>query len=273
MPTELLHRLTRRTIWSACASITLLFLFSTSSQPSVPVPVAGFSLGLETVFPYRSGPHFAASGVAHVSTTAADQFRLIQEGDLRRKATDRYLDSVPFGREIRGAAQRYDVDSLLIASVVEAESSFRPDAVSDKGALGLMQLMPLHFEPSDEPLDPTVNLNLGARYLRDLRNRYGGDLELALAAYHAGPGTIDRFGGLPPYRETQAYVGRVMRLYNEHRRVTGAATATRTRFASGLVRPAGMAEVGGESGVTGGAIGAIGAMGSIGASRAIRLGS
>ena len=128
---------------------------------------------------------------------------------------------MPFGREIRGAATRYGVDSLLLASIVEAESGFRPDAVSNKGALGLMQLMPLHFvatgpsiDPID-PLDPTVNLNLGARYLRDLRKRYDGDLELALAAYHAGPGTIDRFGGLPPYRETQVYVGRVLKLYSD----------------------------------------------------------
>ena len=112
------------------------------------------------------------------------------------------------GREIGGAAKRYNVDSLLLASIVEAESSFRPDAVSEKGALGLMQLMPLHFPASDsaleqpDPLDPTVNLDFGARYLRDLRKRYDGDLELALAAYHAGPGTI----------------------YSEHQREAGAAS-------------------------------------------------
>jgi soluble lytic murein transglycosylase-like protein len=155
------------------------------------------------------------------SASDSAPFRLIQDGDRRRGSTDRYLDSLPFGREIRGAAQRYGLDSLLLASIVEAESSFRPDAVSNKGALGLMQLMPLHFVSSDRPLDPTVNLNLGARYLRDLRKRYSGDLELALAAYHAGPGTIDRFGGLPPYRETQRYVGRVLRLYGEHQRDAG----------------------------------------------------
>ena len=101
-----------------------------------------------------------------------------------------------------------------------------------------MQLMPLHFAPSDpaiaaiDPLDPTVNLNLGARYLRDLRKRYDGDLELALAAYHAGPGTIDRFGGFPPYRETEAYVGRVLRLYSEHQREAGGATPAEVSSAS-----------------------------------------
>lgn len=222
MPTDPLHRLTRRTIWSACASITLLFLFSSSSLPSVPVPQTGFSLDLDKVFAKRTRLELATHAVPSPLAKSSESFRLNQEGDRRRRATDRYLESLPFGREIRGAAQRYQVDSLLLASIVEAESSFRPDAVSAKGALGLMQLMPLHFVPSDRPLDPAVNLNLGARYLRELRNRYGGDLELALAAYHAGPGTIDRFGGFPPYRETQRYVGRVLKLYSEHQRDAGA---------------------------------------------------
>jgi hypothetical protein len=227
MPTELLKRLTRRTIWSACASITLLFLFSTSTLPSVPVPPTGFSLDLDKVFAKRAGLGLGTTAQPRPLLERSETFRWIEEGDARRKEADRYLDRLPFGREIRGAAKRYELDSLLLASIVEAESSFRPDAVSDKGALGLMQLMPLHFDATDQPLDPTVNLNLGARYLRELRNRYDGDLELALAAYHAGPGTIDRFGGFPPYRETQRYVGRVLQLYSEHQRDAGAASAVR----------------------------------------------
>jgi len=227
MPTEPLKRLTRRTIWSACASITLLFLFSTSSLPSVPVAQTGFSLDLDKVFAQRTHLELTTTSAPHSLAGTSDPFRLIEQGDRRRKENDRYLDSLPFGREIRGAAKRYELDSLLLASVVEAESSFRPDAVSNKGALGLMQLMPLHFVPTDKPLDPIVNLNLGARYLRQLRNRYGGDLELALAAYHAGPTAIDRFGGLPPYRETQRYVGRVLKLYSEHQRDAGAVSPSK----------------------------------------------
>lgn len=230
MPTAPFQRLTRRMLWSASASITLLFLTSTSSLPSVAAPPTGFSLGLEQIFARRAGLDLVLQQAPGPHSASLDPFPLAARAESGNRAGDRYLESLPFGREIRGAAKRYGVDSLLLASIVEAESGFRPDAVSNKGALGLMQLMPLHFVPSDpavepvvplDPLDPAVNLNLGARYLRDLRKRYDGDLTLALAAYHAGPGTIDRFGGLPPYRETQAYVGRVLRLYSEHQREAG----------------------------------------------------
>ena len=137
---------------------------------------------------------------------------------LRRaqEESDRYLLALPFGGEIRRVAAKHRVDGLLVASVVEAESSFRPDAVSPKGALGLMQLMPAHFEGIDRPLDPAVNLGLGTSYLAGLERRYAGDLRLALAAYHAGPGAVDRWGGVPPYRSTQHYVGRVLARYREH---------------------------------------------------------
>ena len=129
----------------------------------------------------------------------------------------RYLRRLPFGREIDRAAREQRLDALLVASIVEAESSFRPDAVSEKGALGLMQLMPLHLEGVAEPLDPAVNLRVGTRYLAGLERRFDGDLELALAAYHAGPGAVERWGGMPPYRSTRDYVGRVLALYREHR--------------------------------------------------------
>ncbi len=227
MPTAPFKRLTRRMIWSASASITLLFLTSTSSLPSVAVSPTGFSLGLDELFAAQAGLDLAALSIPRTQAAASAQFHLTPAGDRLHQTSDSYLERLPFSREIRGAAKRYGVDSLLLASIIEAESSFRPDAVSTKGALGLMQLMPLHFvatgpslDPVD-PLDPTVNLNLGARYLRDLRKRYDGDLELALAAYHAGPGTIDRFGGLPPYRETQVYVSRVLKLYSAHQREAG----------------------------------------------------
>ena len=229
MPTAPSHRLTRRMIWSVSASITLLFLTSTSSLPTVAVPPTGFSLGLDRIFTRTAGLDLALHLAPTSHAGSFDTVRAGRQGERPSISAERYVERLPFGREIGGAAKRYDVDSLLLASIVEAESGFHPDAVSNKGALGLMQLMPLHFVAADpsldrvDPLDPAVNLNLGARYLRDLRKRYDGDLELALAAYHAGPGTIDRFGGLPPYRETQAYVGRVLRLYSEHQREAGAA--------------------------------------------------
>jgi soluble lytic murein transglycosylase-like protein len=245
MPTAPFHRLTRRMIWSISASVTLLFLTSTSSLPSVPVPPSGFSLELDQIFAQRSALDPAPRPTVRAAGISRESFQLGTQPERGNPNSDHHLESVPFAREIRVAAKRYGVDSLLLASIVEAESSFRPDAVSTKGALGLMQLMPLHFDPIDptlDPLDPKVNLDYGARYLRDLRKRYDGDLELALAAYHAGPGTIDRFGGLPPYRETHAYVGRVLRLYSEHLREAGAATPGVTSVAGEL--PAGRGEYG-----------------------------
>lgn len=234
MPTAPFHRLTRRMIWSASASVTLLFLTSSSSLPTVAVPPTGFSLGLERIFGRQARLELALQQAPNPRSGASEAVRADARRVRTSLTTDRYLAGLPFGSEIGGAARRYNLDSLLLASIVEAESGFRPDAVSNKGALGLMQLMPLHFPASDpaveapDPLDPKVNLDLGARYLRDLRRRYDGDLELALAAYHAGPGTIDRFGGFPPYRETQVYVGRVLQLYSEHRREADAAALVAT---------------------------------------------
>ncbi len=234
MPMTPLKNLTRRMVWSASAALALWFVTSTSTLPSVPVPATGFSLELETVLAQRTDALLSTMTTRRPLIQSPEPLQLTQERRERGRSTDRYLDSLPFGREIRGAAQRYGLDSLLLVSIVEAESSFRPDAVSEKGALGLMQLMPMHFVPSDRPLDPAVNLNLGARYLRDLRQRYRGDLELALAAYHAGPGAIDRFGGLPPYRETKRYVGRVLRLYGEHQRDASATSPWKDTFTGDL---------------------------------------
>lgn len=128
----------------------------------------------------------------------------------------RYLHEIPFGTTIEEVGNRHAVDPLLIAAVAEAESSFRVDAVSPKGALGLMQLMPVHVVGGVEPFDPESNLELGAALLAELSARFDGRLELALAAYHAGPGAVERFGGVPPYRSTERYVERVLEIYLEH---------------------------------------------------------
>jgi len=128
------------------------------------------------------------------------------------------LDDIPFGWEIRLAAERHGVDGLLIAAIVEAESSFDPCAISHRGAIGLMQVMPSNagsFE-IDRLAEPEVNIDLGTGYLRHLLKIYEGDLELALAAYNAGPANVRRFGGLPPFRETQRYVEKVLDAYVNH---------------------------------------------------------
>ncbi len=117
---------------------------------------------------------------------------------------------------IRRAAREHQLEEGLLAAVVSAESAFDPLAVSPKGAMGLMQLMP---DTADrfgvkKPFDPWENLNAGAAYLSWLSNRFGGDLRLALAAYNAGEGRVEAYQGMPPFSETIQYVSRVISLYH-----------------------------------------------------------
>jgi soluble lytic murein transglycosylase len=111
-------------------------------------------------------------------------------------------------------AREQRVQPALVKAVIAAESGFDPEAVSRKGARGLMQLMPTTASRLgvEDPLHPTENVRGGTRYLRLMLDRYG-DIERAVAAYNAGPGAVDRHGGIPPYRETQDYVRRVMTYY------------------------------------------------------------
>jgi soluble lytic murein transglycosylase-like protein len=113
------------------------------------------------------------------------------------------------------ASRRHGLEPALVLAVVAVESGFRPEAVSPKGAQGLMQLMPRTAAALgvQDPLDPEQNLDAGVRHLEALLKLYGGDLRRALAAYNAGEGAVERHGGVPPYRETRAYVKRVLERY------------------------------------------------------------
>ncbi len=119
---------------------------------------------------------------------------------------------------LTAAADRNGLDPALVAAVARAESGFRVDAGSPAGARGLMQLMPSTAAGLGvtDILDPAQNLGAGSRYLKQQIDRFG-DLRLALAAYNAGPGAVSRFGGVPPYAETQTYVDRVLGFYEQYR--------------------------------------------------------
>jgi soluble lytic murein transglycosylase-like protein len=121
-------------------------------------------------------------------------------------------------RELSSNAKAYDLDPALVESVVANESGFNPNATSAAGAAGLMQLMPGTAASLGvrDRYDPAQNLRGGTRYLRSLLDRFG-DVELALAAYNAGPGAVERYGGVPPYPQTQRYVRNVMARYRELR--------------------------------------------------------
>ncbi len=124
----------------------------------------------------------------------------------------RGLGAVDVGGLLDQAAARYGISSSLVRAVAGAESGLNPGAVSSKGAQGVMQLMPAtaaQYGVTD-PFDPGQNIDAGAHLLSDLLRRYNGDVSLALAAYNAGPGNVSKYGGVPPFPETQNYVRKIM---------------------------------------------------------------
>jgi len=130
---------------------------------------------------------------------------------LNRTFTQQDIDAA-----IDQAASRHNVDPGLVRSVVKVESNFNPNAVSRKGAMGLMQLMPSTARSLNvsNPFDPSQNVDAGVRHLRSLLDAYRGDVRLSLAAYNAGSGAVARSAGVPRFRETQNYVRRITNLYS-----------------------------------------------------------
>ena len=128
------------------------------------------------------------------------------------------LNRQSFRDEIQAVSDVFNVDKALIRAIIHAESAYQPDALSPKGAQGLMQLMPstqeeLHVK---DVFDPLSNIEGGTLYLSRLLERFDQNVELAAAAYNAGPGAVQQYGGIPPYQETREYVRRVKILYRRY---------------------------------------------------------
>jgi soluble lytic murein transglycosylase len=155
-----------------------------------------------------------SQGVMHFTNvpTSSDYRIYIKE---RPKRQGIRVDANRFDRYIDEAAGLHGVDFPLLKAVIRAESAFDPKAVSKKGALGLMQIMPANLEAFRvyDPFDPLQNIMGGARYLKALIQRFDGQLPLALAAYNAGPRAVDTHRGIPPIPETEAYVKKVMKFF------------------------------------------------------------
>lgn len=138
--------------------------------------------------------------------------RTVYRSVYRRQ--NRKLDISPI---IHKYAEKFQLDPWLLRGVIEVESAFRPHAQSCAGAGGLMQLMPgtASYLGCRNRFDPEQNIAAGARYLRQMLNRFQGDYDLAIAAYNAGPGNVERYGGIPPFAETRNYVRKVRRAWNK----------------------------------------------------------
>jgi soluble lytic murein transglycosylase-like protein len=161
-------------------------------------------------------PHPSSSGVSRTG-----QVKPFFPEYLLKEAREGEASAEPGAYDdlIKSAAAKYNVDPALVKAVIRAESGFRPDAVSHAGAQGLMQLMPATAAGlgARDPLDPAQNIDAGTHYLRGQLDRFGGDVSLALAAYNAGPGAVAKYGGVPPFRETQNYVKNVLSYYDSYK--------------------------------------------------------
>src|SRR5580700_985975 len=178
------------------SSRSSLVYWSSTEHRFKPVPTSGAVM---------RAARSAASEVSHYIDGKGPNYQY-----LNRAFTQQDIDAA-----IDAAAARHNVDPSLVRSVVKVESNFNPNAVSRKGAMGLMQLMPQTARQLNvvNPFDPEQNVDAGVRHLKKLMENYGGDVKLSLAAYNAGAGAVARSAGIPRFGETRNYVKRITQLY------------------------------------------------------------
>ncbi len=182
-----------------------LVYWSSKESRWKPVPSAGTA----SMQAARSAAAEVSQYYAHESTQSANA-KIVAANSRGHQASQEEIDS-----SIVMAAARHNVDPNLVRAVVKVESNFNSNAVSRKGAMGLMQLMPQTARSLNvkNPFDPAQNVDAGVRHLKSLLESYGGDVNLTLAAYNAGSGAVARSAGVPHYAETQNYVRRITNLY------------------------------------------------------------
>jgi soluble lytic murein transglycosylase-like protein len=202
---------------------------------AVPAPVAATTPAVAPAAPAPPAPAEAPKPAAAPQKPAVPAMLAIvhaaaapkpeDEVERLRKAADLLVQvnmalgepQSPYGKIIYDVAIRHSINPHLVAALIHVESSFNPRALSPKGACGLMQLLPetarrFGLTRKKDLYDPRKNLEAGVRYLKWLADRFGGDTQKILAAYNAGEGAVQRFGGIPPYQETQSYVQKIFGL-------------------------------------------------------------
>lgn len=164
----------------------------------------------ENIYRYRDD-----NGVWHFTNINSDR---------RYKLYKKYRDNPmlfihDYGSLINQASEKFGVETSLIKAVIRAESSFNPKATSSDGSQGLMQLMPGTADDLevDDAYDPEENIFGGTKYLSILLGRFKNNIRLALAAYNAGPESVDKYNGVPPFQETKTYIKRVLEYYNKYK--------------------------------------------------------
>ena len=191
-----------------------LMYWSTTEHRYKPVPTSGAVM------------RAARSAASEVNSYLGDKSRQSSSPEFSHQALNVGFTQADIDAAIDEAAARHNVDPNLVRSVVKVESNFNPNAVSRKGAMGLMQLMPATARSLNvsNPFDPQQNVDAGVRHLKKLLESYGGDVRLSLAAYNAGVGAVARSAGVPRYAETRNYVRRITELY------AGGSGGTRVSF-------------------------------------------